>query len=580
MEPAAFKFLSPLWLLLLPPLWWMAWSFARHYRRRSMWSKLCDPVLLDHMRPRGGSARNRSWRIWPLTIVLTLATLAAAGPGWRQQSHPLLQSANARIVALELSHAMLVEDVKPNRFAQAVAAAREIVKTEFEGETGLVVFSGAAFVLAPLSKDVNTLLAFIDALEPGMLPLQGIRVDLAIALAQNLLKASVSGRGQIVIITSGSERNSQAVQAASNAVNQGHRVSVMAIGTQAGGPLVGDRGELIRDEQGGFVLARTSFGDLERIASAGQGVLVTLTRPGLYRDLLESRIKAASLVETEPQVDGEQAAVANEGIWLVWLVLPFALLLFRRNLLWVMLVALLLPCQDGLYAAPPDTFWQHREIRAFEAYRRGDLQLCIDLSSDPMLKGSAYYRNGQYAEALEYFVKIETSRSYYNRGNSLAMQNRFSAAIDAYARALELEPGLGEARYNKRLIEFYLEQQQNDAGDQSGESAAQDDALESLDESGEDSRAGVVAQDLNNPGEEPQAGSGLGASAQIGQVIPVEQFDGGEPQLERFSLGDDIDQARAQMLVERWVKTLPTTSSELFRRKFVRDYQRQRRQSR
>ncbi|MDH3449360.1 MAG: VWA domain-containing protein [Gammaproteobacteria bacterium] len=579
MESAAFKFLSPLWLLLLPPLWWMAWSFARRYRRRSMWSKLCDPPLLDHMRPRGGTARNRNWRIWPMTIVLSLATLAAAGPSWRQQAHPLLESANARIVALELSRAMLVEDVLPNRFAQAIAAAREIVKTDFEGETGLVVFSGAAFVLAPLSKDVNTLLAFIDVLEPGMLPLQGTRIDLAIELAQDLLKASISGRGQIVIITSGSERNSKAVQAASNAVGRGHRVSVMAIGTQAGGPLLGDKGALIRDEQGGYVLARTHFGDLLQIANAGQGVLVTLTRPGLYRGMLESRIKAASLVEAEQPVADEQRFAANEGIWLVWLALPFALLLFRRNLLWVILAALLLPGQEGVYAAQPDTFWQHRERRAFDAFRRGDLQLCIDLSSDPMLKGSAYYRKGQYAEALELFRQIETPRSFYNRGNSLAMQQQFPAAIDAYAHALELEPGFGEARYNKRLLELYLEQRQNDA-DQSGESTAQDDALESLDENGADSRAGVVGQDLNNPGDEPQAGSGLGASAQIGQVDPVEQFDGGEQQQERFSLSDDIDQARAQMLVERWVKTLPTTSSELFRRKFERDYQRQMRQSR
>jgi len=65
------------------------------------------------------------------------------------------------------------------------------------------------------------------------------------------------------------------------------------------------------------------------------------------------------------------------------------------------------------------------------------------------------------------------------------------------------------------------------------------------------------------------------------QVDPFESFDGLEQQLERFDIraqGDD--QLPDPEFIERWIKTLPETSTDLYRRKFLRDYQRQKRQPR
>jgi len=211
-ELSSFRFITPAWLLLLPLLWWLLWTLARCHGRQSMWHRICDPQLLEKMQSEVSGTISIRWLICLLAAVLTLAILAAAGPSWRQQTHPLMESARARIIALDLSNAMLVKDVKPSRFDQAIAATRKIIEADFDGETGLVVFSGAAFVVSPLSSDANTLLAFAEALEPGIMPLDGIRLDLAIARAQDLLLASISGRGQIVIITSGNDRHASTVQ--------------------------------------------------------------------------------------------------------------------------------------------------------------------------------------------------------------------------------------------------------------------------------------------------------------------------------------------------------------------------------
>ena len=58
------------------------------------------------------------------------------------------------------------------------------------------------------------------------------------------------------------------------------------------------------------------------------------------------------------------------------------------------------------------------------------------------------------------------------------------------------------------------------------------------------------------------------------------EFDGSEQAPERFALREGIDQQTAKQIFDRWIQNLPTTSSDLFERKFLRDYQRQQRDSR
>jgi Ca-activated chloride channel family protein len=474
---------------------------------------------------------------------------------------------------------MLVEDVRPQRLAHAVAAAREIISSDFDGETGLVVFAGAAFVVSPLSRDANTLLAFLDALDPSTMPQDGTRIDLAIVSAQELLLASIAGNGQIFIVTAGDTNSQEAVQAALNAADLGHSVSILAIGTAAGGPLLNADGGLVRDLEGKFLLSRSNFALLQRIARAGKGSIVELTGSSAYTDLLISKLGANQLMESKSASDKSTRAAANGGVWIVWLMLPFALLLFRKNLIWMILFTVLMPLDGELYASERDSIWTHPEQLAFEAYQQGDYQLSYELSSNPALQAAAYYRSGQYRQALELYGEDDSAQSLYNRGNALAQQQQFPEAILAYQQALTLDPELASARYNKRLLELYLEQQVENG--LTNDSAAGDSADDALDSPDTETRIGISEQFQTNPAEDLQLGPGLGASMQSAQVDPFESFDGLEQKLERFILrAQDGDQPPDPEFIERWIKSLPATSTDLYHRKFLRDYQRQRRQPR
>jgi len=575
-----FQFLHPLWLVLLPPLWWLVWTYSRYPRRQSMWDRICDRALLDKMRtdPTGSNRNDRL--AWILAIVLTLGTLSTAGPSWRKQSYPMLESTSARVLALDLSRSMLTEDVRPQRFAHAVAAAKEILAADFDGETGLVVFAGATFVVSPLSTDTATLLAFIDALDPSTMPEDGTRIDLAIRSARDLLAASVAGRGQIIIVTAGASNNDAALPAALTAANEGNRIHVLAIGTSAGGPALDAAGSLLRDTRGKVVLSKTNFALLDRVAQAGKGGLVTMTDSTGVGDLLMSRLSANQLIESDRADDSSDRAAANDGAWLVLLMLPLALLLFRRNLIWMILLGVLVPGDDKLHAQEWSLFWNHPEQLAFEAYQRGDYQTSYELSTNPLLQGSAYYKSGQYQQALEMYSKDESAQSIYNLGNALALQQQFPEAVLAYQKALKLNPQLGPARYNKRLIELYLEQQYETVNAQAGETDANETSGDAELPDAE-ARIGVAGQELTNPADDQQSGPGLGASMQTGQVDPFERFDGLEQEMERFILpAQDAGQLPDAEQIERWISALPETSTDLFRRKFLRDFKRQRRQPR
>jgi Ca-activated chloride channel family protein len=577
-EISSFQLLQPGWLLALPPLWVLLWLFANRNHRQSMWARLCDGPLLERMRA-GAQVAGDRWLLCPLAIVSTLTVLAASGPSWQKQSYPLLETASARVIALDLSRAMLVEDVKPNRFAQARAAARELIGSNYDGETALLVYSGAAFVVSPLSRDADTLDAFVEALEPGMIPLEGLRADLAIERARELLAASASSNGRILLLASGAEKPELALRAAAAARADGLSVSILAIGSSAGGPMIETDGQLSRNADGGYRLAKTNFTDLERIAAAGGGAMISLTRAAADY-FMEARIRAGLLAATEQGAEQRDRPAANGGYWLVWLALPFALLLFRRNLIWTLLVAILLPGIDDAAAAGSGSAWQHSERVAYDAYRRGDYELAGELSREPLLSGAAHYRRGQYQRALADFSRDGSAIAAYNRGNALVQLERLDEAISAYQQALELDPALDEARYNQRLLELFLEDGEDSDRDPSDEAGDEGSAFDPLQQAGSENQAGVAGEISGNPGDQQQPGPGLGASLQSGMIDPFEEFSSGEQAPERLAVMELLEQPREQRRLESWISELPVSSSELLRRKFLRDYQRQLRQPR
>ena len=503
---AEFQFLEPLWLLALAPLWALVWLYSRRSAADSNWRRLCDAHLLAEMTRGRARQRGRDTAAWTLAAVLSIGIVAAAAPSWSRLSQPIMEASSARVIVFDLSRSMLVQDVRPSRYQHALAAASEIIGAEFAGETGLVVFAQSAFVLSPLSRDADGLGALIEAVNPDAMPQDGSNLADAIARARELLLASFEGKGQILLISAGDSDDQSAVQAAIEAAADGNRVSVIAIGSDTGGPLLDDKGGLARDSNGRVKISKTNFALLGRVAAAGNGDLLITGAEDYRIDLLTSRLEAGALVESRRSAELAEARAADNGVWLVWCMLLPALLLFRRNLLWVLLVALILPFERDALASEVSDFWQHREAIAYDAFARGDYGLAGEISQNALMRGASFYRSGRYEEALQQFGQLDSAMAFYNHANTLVQLQRYPEALASYRQALAIEPAHRDAHYNLRLLETFLREQANSGGE--SDDGGDNELPSEIPDSGnsDELRIGIATEFETNPADRQQFG--------------------------------------------------------------------------
>lgn len=545
MDISALHFIRPGWLLCLPlavlvPLAW------RHFRRPSGdWSRICDSHLLRWLSVGEQSARPGKAGAITSGLTLALTALALAGPSWEQLPDSSFSARDARVLVLDLSRSMLAEDLKPNRLTQARFRLMDMLESTREGQIGLVAFAGDAYVVSPLTNDMNTIANMLPALQPDVMPVAGSRADLALDLAADLLsRAGVPG-GEILLISDSSSA-ADASKAAALA-DRGISTSVMAVGTRDGAPIPSGSG-FVSDDAGNVVISRLDVEAMAAVAQAGMGRLSFLDASNSGESpWLQTGGGAFSRRD-----DALGERWKDTGPWLVLLLLPLAALGFRRGLLFLLPLVILpgmvvsTPAQAGVW----DDLWKRRDQQAQEALRNQQAERAARLAEDPAIAAEALYRSGSYEEATRAWLQSDSADGHYNRGNALAMAGEFEAAIAAYDRALDQNPDMEDALFNRALVEQLKEQQDQQQQEGEGE------------ESGEESEQDGESEQQEGEGE-PQDGEGEESEEQQGD--PSEQS-----QQDMESTWSEED---AQAM-EQWLRRIPDDPGGLLRRKFRSQHQR------
>jgi len=73
--------------------------------------------------------------------------------------------------------------------------------------------------------------------------------------------------------------------------------------------------------------------------------------------------------------------------------------------------------------------------------------------ADPMRRGVALYRAGDFEGAAAAFARVESAEAEFNRGNALILLGQYDAAIQAYQGALRLRPDWPAAATNLAIAE-------------------------------------------------------------------------------------------------------------------------------
>jgi Ca-activated chloride channel family protein len=599
-----FHFLRPLWLLALVPLAITAVLLLRRRMETGRWREVIDPALAPWLIESGWRGMARP-AVAALLAAWALASVALAGPTWEQRPQPVGRGDDALVIVLDMSLSMYAEDIAPSRLIRARLKVADVLGTRADGRTALIVYAGSTHVVVPLTDDVRTINNLLTALEPAIMPVLGSRVDEALTRAATLLDDAAAPDGRILLVTDGLDDPDRVFAS----LDGRYRVSVLAVGTEDGGPIpmnaVGRSGYL--DAGGRTVVVRLDPTPLQRLASetGGRFALFTTNDSDLDRVLGRS-----GTGEDPGEREREFELWIDAGPWLVLLLLPVAVAAFRRGLVAVVALGILVAAetarapgaeaaaapQPGPDAVPtgPDTREAERptllerlfstpDQRAYAALRRGRPDTAVASFDDPAWRATALYRNGEYDAAARAWAladpSLDSAETAYNQGNALAFAQRFEEAIAAYDAALELDPDHVDARHNRDIVEKLLEGERQDAQNQQGdqqqdpnaeedsESSASQPSQEQGDAQGDGDQEPGEAGEGQDPGDREQEASGEAPGEEGEQPSEAEQ----DARLAQRS------REREQAL-EQWLRRVPDEPGALLQRKFRYETERRYRQ--
>ena len=320
--------LRPWWLLALLPMLWMLVRLWRTGNSNGDWQRYVDEALREHVLEKQAGRQSR----WPLIAVALgwlLVIVVLVGPVWEQRPLPALQALQSQVVALDVSRSMDTDDRKPSRLSRAKFKLQDLLVASVGAETALLVFSHVAYVVSPLTDDRATLEAFLPAIDTSVVPVQGSRLKPAIDKAIELLQQAGRSGGSIVLITD-AESDSAAEEAAEEALAAGYRVSVLAVATKSGAPIRQQDGSLLESADGSIALTRLDESGLRKLSSAGGGIYTELSVDNSDVESLLGSLNQEGIAGVQ-QTEQEITQWIERAPWLLLLVIPLSLLVFRRG---------------------------------------------------------------------------------------------------------------------------------------------------------------------------------------------------------------------------------------------------------
>ncbi len=214
---AEFHFLRPQALLSLLPLlliWWALWRGQDSYTQLK---KMVAPHLLEHLVV--GEAQTRHLRpVHLLSAIWILGALALAGPAWEREATPFADDDAGLVVLLKVSGTMQATDVQPSRLARAKHKLRDLLQVRKGVSTGLIVYSGSAHLVMPLTRDDRIVGAMVEDLTPELMPADGDALGEALQLAEKVLERAGVPGSVLVLADSVAPAQADALTAAASSL--------------------------------------------------------------------------------------------------------------------------------------------------------------------------------------------------------------------------------------------------------------------------------------------------------------------------------------------------------------------------
>lgn len=285
-----------MWLLAVPAVALLclvhAW-YRRHSRAR------------EAVQPRFASASRRSgYRGDALVAVLACTATAlligaAAHPQLlRERRVPEFERQDL-VVILDRSVSMRARDVAPSRADRALAELRTFLqrKPEEIDRVALVGFAASPLIVSYLTRDVDSLLFYVDWLKDDRSILYGTDIGAAISSGLEVVtRDNKPGRKLFLIISDGEDEGDTLASAVTAARRRGIPVHTLGIGSADRTVIpvsrTGERDVFLRDDTGRLVTTQFDEASLKSVAAATSGRYLRSQRAGDVLSALDTIVRA------------------------------------------------------------------------------------------------------------------------------------------------------------------------------------------------------------------------------------------------------------------------------------------------
>lgn len=472
MDLKLFHFSNPEWMygLLVIPVILLLYALMQPRGAESQQKSLeqfVDKHLLPHLLVGINQSKNKKSTTFSLIIwsmIWCLLMLAMAGPRWNYREFQTFIPEQKMIILLDLSKSMDAKDIEPSRMSRARLEIEEILRLNANINIGLIGFAAYAHMISPITEDHDNIMHLLPLLGSDLVTIQGSRLLPALKMAYDMAQlgsknSNNNSKVSIVVLSDGGFQDSEAFKYIQELAVKNIIVHAIGIGTAEGTSFLNDHGQSI--------ITRLDEDRMKELSRLGKGVYF----PSHYSDRNAAAISNILKNQKDNFLKSNYTTKHWEERFYIF-VLPILVIIiswYRRGFIFPFVIAIMfLPytsyANDQLNDLTTRLLLNDQKFAKKLVEEDGDPEAALNYLEDPYRKGIAHYRSGNYDKAIEEFKKnnrLEVAKeSLYNLGNALAMQNRLKEAIAAYQQAIDLDNNFDNAKYNLKLIEEILEQEE------------------------------------------------------------------------------------------------------------------------
>lgn len=495
-----FHFLRPDFLWLLVPLLVGMLIVFFGIREEVKWAK----VIAPHLRPyviQKGSEKFKKVMQFVMFFAIGLAIVGVAGPTWKKYELPQKTLESPLVIALDLSQSMMSTDIQPSRLERAKFKISDFIEANPKVRMALIGYAGTAHTIIPLTRDYKIINSHITSLKPSIMPFPGSDLSAALELTDSITKVTTAPATLLLITDDLSENNFQHLQ---SYVSKGNTtVHIMPMNTPSGADVPSPRykNRMLKDKNGKVVHTSLNMDVMSKLKSIENIKISALTLDKTDMQLIAADI--GSRLEFKEKQEDKDQDWEDKGMFLA---IPFAfavLYWFRKGWVLFMLVGMLGITSCASEEKPEvnkeevkqkfTDLWYTKDYQGQESYDEGNYAEAAEEFEDPMHKGAAYYKYGDYNSAIEEFKKDSTAQGKYNLGVSHYQNGDYEKAKIAFEEAIELNPDMQNAAKNLEQTKVVLAEVSE---------ANVDEAMEAIDEGRAENEQNTGSEDFSGGGQE------------------------------------------------------------------------------